>query len=111
MSIRRDLRRHKREILEARVSLSWTDPLGVTRFALGRGLDISSSGMRLELDEPIPARTYVNFKLVGIRFEGSGSVRHCRRIGMRHQVGLEFTGGLQWRFTNLTAPSYELVQA
>jgi hypothetical protein len=95
--VRQDLRRHARELLNARVQLIATDPGGVARYFPGRCVDVSESGIRVELRDRLETRSYVSFQLESPRFGGSGSVRHETRSRMGWEYGLEFSGGLKWR--------------
>lgn len=91
-----DFRRHQRRLADAKLQLSWTTEEGQSVFARGRCVNISQSGMRISIADKVPLRTIVNFQVEGLRFRGSGTVRSCTRIGLSHQVGLEFSGGLKW---------------
>ena len=93
----RDLRRHQRELVQNKLSLSWQGDGGVARYAVGRCLDVSESGMRVEVAETVRPRTYVSFRMEKAAFQGTGSVRYCRRVGMKYHLGLEFAGGLRWQ--------------
>ena len=92
--MRHDLRRHPRNAIERKVQISWSDERGRGSFTLCRCIE---SGMRLDSPEPVPIRTYINFRMVESRFEGSRSVRNCYRKGTRHHIGVEFSGGLRWK--------------
>jgi PilZ domain len=96
MSREGDLRRHSRSEHAATVRLIWKDRAGVDKFINGRTVDISESGMRIEVPEPIEKRTYVTLQCSDLGLHGAASVRSCARKGMKYVVGLEFSGGLQW---------------
>ena len=87
---------HTRYPLKARVRLSWDDEQGTPRINFGETLDISTRGMAFQLQDSIPLRTYVSFEVKAIRLQGSGSVRFARRKGLRHIVGIEFSGNARW---------------
>jgi hypothetical protein len=103
MSLSRDVRRHRRELLRARIQLVWADAGGLDHRAVGRCRDVSISGLRLEVDQPIPLRTLVTFRVESPAFEGSATVRHCTRVGFGWVCGLEFSCGLRWRFASPAA--------
>jgi hypothetical protein len=92
-----DLRRHTRTEKASPIQISWKDRAGVDRFVNGRSLNISPSGMRVEVSEPIDKQTYVTLQCVGLALHGMASVRTCNRKGMKYVLGLEFSAGLQWK--------------
>jgi len=92
-----ELRRHERTVSSARLQIVWKDRAGVDKFINGRTLDISKAGMRIEISEPIEKQTYVTLQCPALGLHGTASVRTCTRKGMRYTVGLEFSGGLQWK--------------
>lgn len=63
----------------------------------GSTVDISESGIRLEVREPIEQRTYVTLQCSALGVHGSASVRSCTRQGTKFVLGLEFSGGLRWK--------------
>ena len=97
MSREGELRRHARAEKSSPVQIVWKDSAGVDKFVNGKTLDISASGMRVEVSDPIERRTYVTLQCTALALRGSASVRSCTRKGMKYVVGLEFSGGLQWK--------------
>lgn len=91
------LRRHKRSPLDAAVRLSWQDEQGVQRVVKGRCADISEHGIGILLNENVPLRSYLQFRIDELRFSGSGSVRSVSRKGVKYLIGVEFAGTLRWR--------------
>lgn len=89
------LRRHIRQEFASRVWLTW-DGGGALEQAACRGLDISSSGMRVASMDPIPAGTLVNFRIQGTMFAGAGSIRSCSHERMRYAIGVEFSQSVRW---------------
>jgi len=63
----------------------------------GRLVDVSEAGMRVELPEPLEKLTYLTLRADGLKLHGTASVRSCTRKGLKYVVGLEFSGGLQWK--------------
>ena len=90
----KDLRRHVRMSESGEVAMSWQDPQGHFRFSQGRCLEISRTGMRVEIPERVALRSYVNLKADCPRLACSASVRHCMRKAGRFIVGLEFSNPL-----------------
>jgi hypothetical protein len=93
----RELRRHARAEKSSPVQIAWKDRSGVDKYVMGRSLDISASGMRVEIPEPIDKQTYITLQCVALGLHGSASVRTCSRKGMKYVLGLEFSAGLQWK--------------
>jgi hypothetical protein len=91
--IRRDDRIPASELVE----VTWKDRSGQEKFAKGRTLDISASGMRIEVPEPLDKQTYVALRSNALSLHGTASVRSCTRQAAKYLVGLEFSGGLKWK--------------
>jgi hypothetical protein len=95
---RKDMRRHRRYALDSGVlQVSWLDTSGKMKMTRTRALNISESGMALELPEAAMPLSMIRFQSDRFKLMGSGAVRHCRRAGSKYIVGLEFTDGLRWR--------------
>jgi hypothetical protein len=97
MSREGELRRHERADQSLPVQIVWQDRSGTDRFINGRTLNVSKSGMRVETGEQIDRLTYVTVQCVALGVHGRASVRSCTRKGMKYILGLEFSGGLQWK--------------
>ena len=91
------LRRHAREGDSSTVQLVWQDRSGTDKFVVGKSLDISPSGMRVEVSEAIDKQTYVTVQCASLGVHGRASVRTCTRKGIKYILGLEFSAGLQWK--------------
>src|SRR5579863_1507836 len=92
-----ELRRHDRAEKSSPVQIVWQDRTGTDHFINGRSLNISTSGMRVEVGERIDHQTYVTVQCAALGVHGRASVRTCTRRGMKYVLGLEFSAGLQWR--------------
>ena len=97
MSNEGTLRRHDRAEKSSPIQLIWKDRTGVDKYVTGRTLDISPSGLRIEISEQIEKQTYVTMQCAALDLHGTASVRSCVRKGRKHIVGLEFSGGLKWK--------------
>jgi hypothetical protein len=53
--------------------------------------DLSEQGARIECESPIDFRTNVYLQAPDYGLMGTASVRYCRRIGMKHTIGLLFS--------------------
>lgn len=71
--------------------------MGEQKFAYAQILDVSESGMRVELREALARQAYVSLRADQIGLQGSASVRSCVKKGNKFIAGLEFSGGLKWK--------------
>jgi hypothetical protein len=77
--------------------MAWKDQGGADKFVSGRTVDISESGIRIEVSAPLDKQTYVTLQSSVLDLHGAASVRTCIRKGIKYIVGLEFSGGLRWK--------------
>ena len=75
----------------------WTDRAGQSKWAMVRIYDLSESGVRLELPEPVEGRAVINFSSDDMTVQGQATVRFCRRQGSKYVIGAEFVGGTSWK--------------
>jgi hypothetical protein len=96
---RKDLRRTRRWTVEgAFLRVSWLDPQGSLRMAQrSRVLNVSEEGIAFELPEPAQLGSRVKIQADKHRLLGEATVRHCRRVGPKYVVGVEFVDGLRWK--------------
>jgi hypothetical protein len=92
-----ELRRHERAEKSSPIQIVWQDRTGADKFVNGKSLDISPSGMRVEVSEQIDKQTYVTVQCAALGVHGTASVRTCTRRGMKYILGLEFSAGLKWK--------------
>jgi hypothetical protein len=85
------MRRHERVPLSTAVVMTWEDGGGAVKYVRGRSLDLSASGMRVEVAESIPQRTYVTVKAQKVALTVTASVRHCFPTRGKYLIGLEFS--------------------
>ena len=88
------MRRQDRIEVAVPVDVMWTDRQGHERFATARSLDICESGIRIQVPEALPERSFVRLRADRIALAGSASVRSCVKKGTKFMVGLEFSGGM-----------------
>ena len=91
------LRRHARAETSSPVRIVWQDKTGSDKYVNGKSLDVSTSGMRIEVAEPIDRGIYVTVQCTALDVHGRASVRSCNRKGLKFILGLEFSGGLEWK--------------
>jgi hypothetical protein len=84
-------RRHRRIPYAGPIRLSWSDPSGNPRFAMGKCIEVSESGLRVEVPANIPERTILQLNAERIKFAGSSTVRHTERHGAKYILGLELS--------------------
>src|SRR5438093_1003307 len=96
---RKDLRRFRRYVVEgATLRVSWLSVSGELKVVHhARVLNISEEGIAFELPEPAQLVTRVKLHSDKHRLLGEGTVRHCRRVGSKYVVGVEFADALRWR--------------
>src|SRR5437588_3642727 len=94
---RKDLRRSRRYAVEgATVRVSWLDLNGTLKvIQSARVLNISEEGMAFELPEAAQLVSRVKLQSDKHKLLGEGAVRHCRRVGAKYIVGVEFVDGLR----------------
>ncbi|MCW5979108.1 MAG: PilZ domain-containing protein [Bryobacteraceae bacterium] len=90
------LRRAPRVPLNSRIRLCWANERGENFVAYGRTTDISEVGLSVQTEVPLLPHSYVSFRIAAENLEGSASVRHVKRAGLKYTIGLDFTGGLRW---------------
>jgi hypothetical protein len=90
--------------MSAPLQLMWKDRQSIDRFISGNVVDVSESGIRVELRDPLEKQTYVTLQAASLGLQGSASVKSCMRKGMKYVVGLEFSGGLKWKPKSQTEP-------
>jgi hypothetical protein len=80
-----------------KVRVTWTDASGLYRTMQGRCVDVSNSGIRLEVPERLEQRIFVQLQDELKKLNGTACVRYCTGGGRRYIAGLEFSGGLRWQ--------------
>jgi len=91
------MRRQVRVAVSVPVDVMWTDRQGLERFTTARSVDICESGIRIQVPEALPERSFVRLRADKIALAGTGSVRTCIKKGTKFLVGLEFSGGMKWK--------------
>lgn len=83
-------RREDRHAVDFQVFLSWQSADRSIHRVLGRCVDLSPSGARLEMKDPVEARIHVLVESRQFGRMGMASIRYCARIRMKYDVGLQF---------------------
>lgn len=87
----KDARRHRRIPYTGPIRISWNDASGSPRFANAKCIEVSESGIRIEVPVNIAARTTLMINAERIKLAGSASVRHVVRHGAKYLLGLELS--------------------
>ena len=90
-----DGRRHRRVPYIGPIRLSWEDERGQPKFVQAKCVDISESGLRVEVSQSIPVRTCLILRAERINLSGSATVRHSQRYGSKYILGIELSQSLQ----------------
>ena len=96
---RPETRRYERVPSATPVKLRWQGTSGEAHFARGKILNASSSGICIELPEPIKPLSYITLDAPGLTkgaWAANGSVRHCSPKGCKYFVGVELKTGGKW---------------
>ena len=96
---KRNNRRFERIPSGGAITVTWAEPSGRRNTAKANILDQSETGLRIELNAPIPLRSYVAFKAVEMKtgdWACWGSVRYCGQHKTKYVVGLELSAGARW---------------
>ena len=96
---RKDLRRSRRYAVEgAMLRVSWLGSTGTLKVVQNaRVLNICEDGMAFELPEPAQLMSRVKLQSDKHKLLGEATVRHCRRVGAKYVVGVEFADALRWK--------------
>lgn len=89
MSRAKDMRRSRREPMEGRIIVAWTDERGRLWETRGRLRDVSGQGVGAEVRDPIPRGALVSLHVRPAGWRRTGIVRHCSRTGTRYRLGIE----------------------
>jgi len=96
-TLRTERRTDQRELREDKIRLEWSDASSNVKSVLGRCVDISPKGMRVEIQERLPQNQYVRFELLRQNFRGTATVRNLSVAQRRVQLGLEFAWSARWK--------------
>jgi hypothetical protein len=92
-----NIRRHVRIDGNTTGQIMWQDRFGRDKWSKAMFLDISESGARFEMPEPVELRSVISVSSTAVRLHAQATVRFCKRQGGRYLVGVEFVGGFSWK--------------
>jgi hypothetical protein len=90
-------RRKARHGVQETIQVLWEDRAGHEKISAAQLLNVSASGLQLQLAEKIPIQTAVSCSAPKTGVSGRGVVRYCNQSKGKYLVGLEFTNGTGWR--------------
>jgi hypothetical protein len=86
----KDIRRSLRIPYAGPIRVSWEER-GQPCFAIGKSVEVSRQGMRIEVLRPVLSGATVQLAAERIRFSGSAAVKHVTRRGAKYLLGLELS--------------------
>jgi hypothetical protein len=81
-------RRHARVRYTGAVRLAW-DEHGVPRYALGKCVDLSSNGLRVEAPVGIPVGSRISLRIDELKVSAAALLKNVSRRGSKSLMGLE----------------------
>jgi c-di-GMP-related signal transduction protein len=90
-------RRKARHGVQETIQVLWEDSTGHEKISAAQLLNVSTSGLQLQICERIPVQTAVSCSAPKTGVSGRGVVRYCNQSKGKYLVGLEFTNGTGWR--------------
>lgn len=91
MSTEKARRHHERSPYTGIVLISWEDDRGTIKYGRVKCRDIGGGGLQIESPVAIPVRTRVALRGERLLIDGSATVRHVVRTGVKFMIGLELT--------------------
>ena len=79
------------------MQILWEDDAGREKMTMAHLLNVSMSGLQMQLPERIPVQTAVSCSAPKMGVSGRGVVRYCNPSKGKFLIGLEFTNGSGWR--------------
>jgi hypothetical protein len=90
LTTEKNIRRHRRIPYTGPIRVSW-DERGEPRFAMGKCVDISEDGLRIEVPKPVPRGASIHLAAERIKLAGAATVKHSARRGAMYLLGLELS--------------------
>lgn len=94
---RTNTRRNARHPANTALSIVWGDANGKERTVNARLLNVSLSGMQIQVDHKIPVEALVSCDDPRVGISARGPVRYCNFTNGKYRVGVEFAEGAGWR--------------
>lgn len=90
-------RRKTRHNAQGSMQILWEDSAGREKMLMAQLLNVSMSGLQMQLPERIPVQTAVSCSAPKLGVSGRGVVRYCNPSKGKFLIGLEFSNGTGWR--------------
>ncbi len=87
-------RQHGRVLYTGGVRLAWEER-GEARYARGKCIDLSASGLRVQAPVGIPPRSRVSLRIDELQLSAPAVLKHVMRQGSKYILGLELSQRLQ----------------
>jgi hypothetical protein len=76
--------------------VTWLDEeSNANHYVKGKCVEVTTAGLRIQLDRRIPPWTYVTLRIAGMELAVSGYVRHSRAKSLKATVGLELSQAIR----------------
>jgi EAL and modified HD-GYP domain-containing signal transduction protein len=92
-----DSRRKVRLGVQGTIQILWEDSTGREQSTMAQLLNVSVSGLQLQMVDRIPLHTAVSCSAPKMGVSGRGVVRYCNPSKGKYLIGLEFSNGTGWR--------------
>ncbi len=90
-------RRKVRHGVQGTIQVLWEDSKGREQITMAQLLNVSVSGLQLQIADRIPPHTAVSCSAPKFGVSGRGVVRYCNPSKGKYLIGLEFSNGTGWR--------------
>jgi PilZ domain len=90
-------RRKARHAARGSLQILREDSRGQEKITVAQLVNVSVSGLQLQLAERIPLQTPVSCSAPKLGITGRGLVRYCNPSKGKYLAGLEFSNGTGWR--------------
>jgi EAL and modified HD-GYP domain-containing signal transduction protein len=90
-------RRKVRHGVQGSIQVLWEDSTGREQITMAQLLNVSVSGLQLQMVDRIPLHTAVSCSAPKMGVSGRGVVRYCNPSKGKYVIGLEFSNGTGWR--------------
>jgi hypothetical protein len=93
---RSNSRRHVRYAVNSSIRVLWHDAEGKEIISLAKVVEVSVSGVKLQLQHALPVRSFIVCNDRNVGLSGGGTIRYCIMVRGKYEIGVEFTGGSGW---------------
>ena len=94
MTSHKELRECPRIPVGFHATASWEDRQSRRRSSAGTCINISESGLGLQLRDAVPGNSRIRVQVPSLPLFGTGKVRHCERLAGEYRIGIELSASL-----------------